>query len=195
MDKNTAIDYQALEVQRANELNQEVTRKLEQAAATGRIDSLRHVILRYVVEGNYEMAHSELDRYGDQQKNYGNFENRTKPFFKHCHDSINAIRTKRNLPGTGGISMAKNQELLEKVMEHFEELKHYLKKIEIVQKEVKIDDLRSTVIVVKVFFHCVFALFAVAFLRSILSTGFTETFNVVMDDTIEKLVNAFTKLF
>ena len=191
MEKNLAINYDALESQRALEMQAEIQKQLAEHSGGGRIDSLRHTILRYVVEANYDKAHSELDRFVRQQDEYRPFIHRTKSYVSYCHDVINAIRAKRNLPGMGGMSMARNQELFEKVIEHFEELKVYLRKIEIVEKEVKIDDLRSTAWVVRALVHSVFIIVAVALTRSLFFGGLANTFNYVLDDMIFQLLNRF----
>lgn len=194
MDKNTAVNYAELESLRAQEVQAEMQKQLAKAAG-GRIDSLRHTILRYVVEGNYDMAHSEIDRFVGMQRRYPPFLNRTSAYIKHCHDVINAVKAKRSLPGLGGLSMSKHQELFEKVLEHFEELKHFLLKIEIVEKEVKLDDLRSTVWVVKALFHCLFVIVLAALVQNVIFGGLADNFNIVMDDFITRLLNRVFEFF
>jgi len=50
-----------------------------------------------------------------------------------------------------------------KVIEHFNELTAYLRRIEIMEKEIKLEDMKSTVGFIRVASFCGIALFGVAF--------------------------------
>ena len=127
MNSAPKIDYKNLERQRNSEIEAEFQKKLE-SKSLGKIDSLRRVILEKVVNGDYELASSELERFVSLQSEYPTFEERTHRYVIHCQDVIGAISTKKNFPGLQTLPVSKQQEIYEKVMEHFEELKHYLKK-------------------------------------------------------------------
>lgn len=191
------IDYSGLERERQVEMENEFQLKLEQKAKpnAGTIDSLQGAILNYVVESNYDMAVSELNRYVEEKSQYPSFTSRVDTLVRHCSDIISAIRAKREFPGLGSLSTSKHQELFEKVIEHFEELKHYLKKIEVIEKEVKLDDIRSTVYVLKAFYHSLFVIVGLAFLQQFVQGGLANTFNVVMDDIIIRLLHRVFDFF
>ena len=181
------IDYDHLERIRTSALEVQLKEKMEEKSS-GRIDSLRHTILRFVVEGSYDTASSELIRYESMQKEYPTFRKRARPYLEHCQDVIQAVKSKRNMPGLQGLPMAKQQELFERVLEHFEELKVYLKKIEIIEKDVKLEDLRSTVLVVKALAYSVFAIVIVVFVRSA-AVNIFQSFDYVLDDYVNRSIN------
>lgn len=188
------IDYESLERQRSSELEAEFQKRLKEKETTGRIDSLRKVILKKVVEGEYESAISELSRYVEMQSEYPTFFERSERYVSHCNDVIGAIDTKRNFPGLYSLPMSKQQEIFEKVMDHFEELKYYLKKIEVIEKDVKIEDLRSTVIVIKAVVYSVFLLLTIVFVKEAL-VGLLESFDYVINDYTNLFINWFFNLF
>lgn len=193
---SNAINYKSLEHQRASELQTELQRKLESKTARegGPIDSLHKTILRHVVAGNYDSAQSEIVRFVKLKEEYPGFPNRVSPYVKHCKELIIAIRTKRELPGLGTLPMSKQQELYDRITEHFDELREYLKRIEIVEKEVKLEDLRSTVWVLKALFHSVFVIFVIGFAQEVIF-GLSGSMNIVVDDIITNIVKTVFQVF
>ena len=186
------IDYQALEENRVTGLQDELQTQLEQqvsVSAGGRIDSLRNTILGLVVSGEYETAASEMNRYVELKKDYPVFKTRTERYFDHCNDLIHAIKTKRNFPGMTALSRSKQQELFEKVLQHFNELKEFLKKIEYIDREIRLDDMKSTVWTIKSFAYTSVAVFAVGLFLE-LTSGTANSFNIVFDDMVQRLLTA-----
>ena len=190
----SSIDYKSLEEQRSREMEDRFQQKLEKSTNLGKIDSLRHAILKYVVDSNYDMALSELHRYVEMQNAYKAFVARVQPYLRHCESIIQAVKSKRELTKVSSLTPSKQQELFEKVVEHFDELKTNLKKIEKVEREIKLDDLRTTVWVVKAFFHSLFIILAVAFVIEIVF-GLAYSFNVVLDVLIDKITDVIVGLF
>jgi hypothetical protein len=115
----------------------------------GRADSLRYTILSLVVDENYDRAMTEIREFTDMKKNYPRFQFRTERYSEHCMHLIRAIKAKRRFPGYNMLASSKQQELKDMVMLHFRELIDMLKRIEAVDLELQLDDLRSTVWVVK----------------------------------------------
>jgi hypothetical protein len=183
------LDYEQFEKARTLELDQRLQQSLE-SRSSGKIDSLKHTILSLVSEGQYDHAKSELSRYLEMQSDYPAFKMRTYRHFNHCKDVISAINAKRSLPGLHTLPMSKQQEVMEKVLGHFEELKHYLHKIEIV----KIDDLRSTVVVIKAVIYCLFLVVGIHFLRSA-AKGILQSFDYIINDYTNNLINWIFDLF
>ncbi len=185
--KNAAIDYEGLEKSRASALDSQLQRKLE-SKETGKTNSLKHTILSYIVEGKYDVAKEELVKYVERQHEFPNFKTRTERFVSYSLDVIQAIKTKRNFPGMHTLPLSKQQEILEKVVDHFEELKHFLNKIEISEKEVKLDDLRSTVWVIRALSYSIFALVLIFFLRTT-ALSLLYTFDFVVSDYADQGIN------
>jgi hypothetical protein len=139
------------EVAHANEMQEDLRRKLEEATQrdAGRIDSVRATVLGQVVSENYAHAKDDLKAYVEHKILYPAFQRRVERHVQHCCDLIQAIQTKREFPGLASLSLSKQQELHEKVLEHFEELKHNLKHIEKIERDHKLSDVRTTVWVLK----------------------------------------------
>ncbi len=177
------------------EMHENLRRKLQESQrkdAGGRMNSIRADVLAMVVGENYDNAKTELTSYVDYKTAYPGFQARVGRFVQHCCDLIQAINTKRNFPGLASLSLAKQQEIHEKVLEHFEELKHNLKQIEKVERENKLTDMRSTVWVMKAACLVVFGVFVTAFFLDLQSGLFSSSFqviNVLMDESSGWIVN------
>ena len=156
------VDYETLEKERAVLLQRDIQLQLANQQL-GKIDSLRYAVLKSVVTGDYEKAELDLDRFIHMKSDYPSFYERVKGPAQHCKELINAIQAKRGFPNLSVLSMSKQQEILNHVLEHFEELKVVLKHIEKVAREVTLDDLRSTVVVVRIFAYGVIGIVALGF--------------------------------
>lgn len=189
-----SIDYELLEAHKTAEMQDDLTQKLVEKKRGIKIDSLRQAILDYVVAGSYDVARQELEEYISSKQEYPDFIRRTERYKQHCMDLIAAIDTKRNFPGLLSLSLSKQQELHEKVLDHFEELKQVLKHIEVIDKEQKLTDIRSTVWVVKTLFNCVFFLMIFAFIFE-LSTGLGASMDVVFSALVDDLTTFVVNLW
>lgn len=147
----------------------------------GPADTLRYNIMTYVVEENYDRAIHELTQYMKGESEYPRFKDRIERYVEHGVDLINAIRAKRKFPGASSLTMSKQQELNDRYKMHFNELQAVLKTIEKIQSELKLEDIRSTVYVVKAAIHAVFAIAFIAFVIEA-SRGLMYTAWVVIED-------------
>jgi hypothetical protein len=176
------------------EMHENLRRKLQEAQRTdaGRINSIRADVLAMVVAENYDKAKDTLQGYVEGKNDFPGFQNRAIRYVHHCCDLIQAINTKRNFPGLAALSLAKQQEIHEKVLSHFEELKANLKQIEKVERETRLTDMRSTVWVVKSFSTAVIGITLTALFVDIRSGFFSSVFYVcdkMMDDASTWVVN------
>lgn len=151
----------------------------------GPADTLRYNIMTYVVEENYDRAIEELNQYMSGESEYPRFKERIERYVEHGIDLINAIRAKRKFPGASSLTMSKQQELNDKYKMHFNELQGVLKTIEKIQIELKLEDIRSTVYVVKAIINAVFAIAIMAFLVESSRGLFVTTWVVIEDYFIE----------
>ncbi len=115
----------------------------------GGINSLRFIVLTSIINDEYDTSIQRLRDFISQESEYPNFRIRVERYVQHSIDLIQAIKAKRNFPGFNSLTRSKQQELKEKVKEHFQELKGVLKKIEKSMEELRLADIRSTHIVVK----------------------------------------------
>lgn len=154
----------------------------------GKVDSFRHTVLSHMARENYEGAIHQLEIYLSSKSEYPQFEARAGRYLRYAKDLINAIKVKRSFPGLEHLAMSKQQELFDRAMEHFEDLKATLRKIEQVDVQVRLDDVRSTVWVVKALIYSVFAILILAFLME-LSRGVLPAASVLVDNAFGDVVN------
>lgn len=189
---NTAIDYEALEKERSYAIEGEIKDRLKQRS-WGRSDGLSHVVLRLVTDENYEMAADQLQLYIESKRDYPNFQSRAPQYIRHCKDLINAIKTKRDFPGLTMMSLSKRQEIYDHVLGHFEELKSYLKYLERLERDYKLQDVRSTAWVLRAFMNCAMFVFLFAMFRELIGLG--TSFEAVVDKIVTDLSQFVLDLF
>lgn len=160
----------------------------------GRADTLRFNVLTYVVEENYERAVFELKSFLEKDFEYPKFHDRVERYIQHAIDLVNAIRAKRKFPGAQMLTMAKQQELNEKFRAHFSELQYVLKRVEKIQQDVRIDDIRSTVWIVKALITAMIVIAVFAFSLDVHNGLFTTTVTVA-DDLFQELTSWIFKTF
>jgi len=159
----------------------------------GRADSLSFNVLTLVADEKYERAIEDLNAFVENDSGYPSLRSRIERHANHGIDLINAIRTKRNFPGFKSLTAAKQNELKEKTLFHFEELKFVLKKIERIQVDVKLEDIRSTVIVIRALVFAGLGIVMVAFVQEI-SHGLFNTAFFVIDDWLTSSANYLMEL-
>ena len=158
----------------------------------GQVGTVRHTILTYIATEGYAKATEELNAYIQSKSAFPQFEGRVERYVSYANDLINGIKAKRSFPGFQHLSMSKQQDLSDRAMDHFEDLKLTLRKIESIEKEIRLEDMRSTVLVVKAVMYCCLAMLVIAFLKEI-SRGVLPTAAIVVDnlfgDIVDKIFN------
>lgn len=160
----------------------------------GRPDTLRYNILTMVINEEYDRAIRTLKEFIETDSEYPNFKMRIERYSLHAIDLIYAIRTKRNFPGLGGLTRTKQQELKDKFREHFKELRFMMKKIEDCMEELRLNDVRSTNMVVKSFWFSLVVVFACGFFLEVIR-GLGYTMEIVFNEYLEKGFNLFFDKF
>ncbi|MFN8945272.1 MAG: hypothetical protein ACK5WZ_11700 [Pseudobdellovibrionaceae bacterium] len=153
----------------------------------GTPDTLRYRILNDVLNERYDHAIQELRTYIDQGSDYPNFKDKVQRYVNHSIDLTYAIKTKKNFPGINSLTRAKQQELHEKFKEHFRELQMMLKKIEQINQDLRIQDVRSTIYVVKALWMSSTAILVLAFVLDVFN-GMAKTFVLVFEDYTNQFV-------
>lgn len=160
----------------------------------GRPNSLRYNVLTSVINEEYERALKMLKDFINGDSEYPDFKDRNERYVSHAIDLIFAIRTKRNFTGINALTRTKQQELRDKFKEHFKELKVILRKIENCLEELRLNDARTTKILIKSLWSSVFVLFVSAVIIDFYQ-GLAQTAMVVFDDAAERALNWFISLF
>jgi hypothetical protein len=148
---------------------------------TGRLDGLRHTILSLVVEGKYDTAIAEISMYSTSDQKLLVFKARAERFLNHCEELIRAIESKIKFCQTRTITRSQKHELYTMVMKHFNELTDSLKKIERIENDIRVNDLKSTVWVLKAFIMSVGCLIMFGMCREAIMT-MKEPMLVVVGD-------------
>lgn len=151
----------------------------------GRADSLRYNILMWVLDEKYDKSIQEMRGFLENPSDYPNFKGKVERFVTHGIDLIYAIKAKRNFPGIASLTRAKQQELREKFKEHFRELQMVMKKIEKIQVDLRIEDARSTIYVIRALWIAGAAIAVLGFVLEIVH-GLAITSHVVLDEMLEQ---------
>lgn len=154
----------------------------------GRGDTLRFNVLTYVVEENYDGAIRELKNFLEMDSEFPKFKERIERYIQHAVDLVNAIRAKRKFPGAQMLTIAKQQEMNEKFVAHFTELQMILKKVERIQNDMRLEDIRSTVWIVQAAITSAIVIAIVAFALDV-NQGLWKTTTVVVDDIFLQFTN------
>lgn len=190
----TSINYEALERAKVQEIQDDLQKKLDQGVKhdLGRVDGLRYTILSLVVDGRYNAGCRELEVYVEGKTEFKAFQNRAQKYIRYCQDIIRAIETKRNFPGLSAMSLSKQQEIYDRVIVHFDELKKTLSRLERIEREYKLSDVRSTMWIVRVLMNVTifffFFMLMVDFTGGV-SNSFQLVFDAVTYDITTKIVN------
>jgi DNA mismatch repair ATPase MutS len=160
----------------------------------GRADTLRFNILTWVLEEKYDRAIQELKEAMKKPSDYPQFHQKIQRYISHSVDLIYAIKAKRNFPGINSLTRAKQQELREKFKEHFRELQYILKKVEKVDNDLRIEDARSTIYVIRAVWMGSVAIIALAFFLEIIHS-LARTSGIVAEDFAQQAVSWIFHLF
>ncbi len=161
----------------------------------GRPDSFRYNILSMVINEEYDRAIKCLKDFIEMDSDYPNFRVKIERYSLHAIDLIYAIRTKRNFPGLSALTRTKQQELRDKFKEHFQELRFMMKKIEDSMEELRLNDVRSTNLVVHSFWLALVVLFVSGVCLE-LAHGLGYSAEIVFNDYLEKSFNyLFNRFF
>lgn len=195
MSKAIDVALKAAEQQHSKEMTSKFSARMQASVKdVGAPDTFRHTILSYVAGENYERAIEEMKKYINSKSEFPQFKSRAERYTTYAIDLVNAVRAKRSFPGMQNLSASKQQELFDRAMDHFDDLKATLRKVEQIEREVRVEDVRSTVLVVKALIYSLFAISVLGFLLE-LSRGVLPTAWIVVDSTFGDLSNfIFDKL-
>lgn len=159
----------------------------------GRPDTFRYLILTHVINEEYDKAIKELKSFVEKDSEYPNFKTKVERYVLHAIDLVHAVRTKRNFPGLAQLTRTKQQELKDKFKQHFKELKSILKKIEMGIEELRVNDVKSTQILIKSTWIALLVIFIAGFFIDIVS-GLAENFVTVLAESFDQAVHAIVDL-
>lgn len=112
---------------------------------TGRSDTLRSSILTFVAGGQWDVAIREIHLYQKYKGTTDAYKKNTRRYFISAEQLIMAIKNLMITPNLYMLTMAKRQAVYERVIRHFEALKNVLEKLDTVENDLKVKDLRASV--------------------------------------------------
>lgn len=145
------------------------------------LGSLQHKILTAIVEKNYDDALKILKDYRDAKTKYPTYALKTGKIFDHAENLIQSIKIKKNFPNLAGLNQKKLEELAQKTKEHWEELRIVLRRLNTIEKEMEMEDARSTVLVVRAIMVATFLIFS-ALLINEAALSFGISFKMLVSD-------------
>lgn len=148
------------------------------------LGSLQHKVLTSVVEKNYDEALSTLKGYRERKSFYQSYVKKTGKIFDHAENLIHSIKIKKNFPNLQGLNQKKQEELAQKTKEHWEELRIVLRRLNTIEKDMEVEDARSTVLVVRALMVATMIILC-AFIINEAVLSFGITFKMLMTDLKE----------
>lgn len=160
----------------------------------GTPDSLRYTVLSHVIEEKYEGAIEALHEHLENPSPYPQYLEKVERFIQHASDLVYAIKAKRNFPGMSSLTRSKQQELRERFREHFKELQLTLKKVEKIQYELRNQDAKSTIWVVRTLWYCGLSVFILGLALDLTKGGVLKTTAYVTNDSFDRFSNFILSL-
>ncbi len=155
----------------------------------GKPDQLRYQILVQVLEEKYEQSIEDLRAFFVKESAYPTFNRRIERYINHSIDLIYAIKAKRNFPGISQLTRAKQQELRDRFKDHFNELIFMLKKIEKIERDLMLEDARSTIYVVRALWVAALCVLVTWFVLEVYR-GLAVTSFIVVEEAFTRWVDA-----
>jgi hypothetical protein len=153
----------------------------------GKIGSVRYRVMRCLRDENYEGAVKELEQFLKEPSDFPDFHERVERYVSHSISLVRAIEMKRNFPGINRLTMAKRQDMKLRIKQHIDELVYYMKKVERTETKLRMEDLRSTVFIIRAIVTSTFLITLLALLIEIVQ-GLGKTTIIAVDDIFQSLV-------
>jgi hypothetical protein len=164
---------------------EELESKLSESIS-GRLDGLRYTILSLVVDSRYDLAVAEISFYSNSEHKLRAFKIRAQRYLNHCEELIRAIESKIKFCQTRTITRSQKHHLYMMVMKHFHELTQSLMKIERIENDVRVSDLKSTVWVLKAIMVCIGMILMVGMIKEACLT-MKDPLSLIVNDSVETI--------
>lgn len=158
----------------------------------GQADTLRYNVNVFILGEQFELAVREIEGYMAKDFDLPGFKEKIKPYLNHAIDLVNAIRAKQGFSKHISLTRSKQQELQETLRTHYDELQYAFKKIEQIRYQLQLDDLRSTVWIIKSATFSVFVIVGFIFINELID-GAASNFALVIDDYLTQGTQALAE--
>ena len=127
----------------------------------GRADTLRNSILGFLVGGRYAIAKKELNTYATYKGKNPAYESATKGVFDHAQEIIDTMRELTENVELETLPRSKRQDTLFRTKRLFENMKHVLMRLEQIENDLLVEDVKSVIGFLRAASVCVFAVIVV----------------------------------
>ncbi len=158
------------------------------------IEELRNELLNAVADDAFDRAIEILQQFLNQPSDYPQFRQRLVRLVGHAIDLVNAIRAKKSFPGINGLTRSKQQEIADKIRDHFRELQMTITKMERILDQLRREDVRSTLWIIRAVIYAAGVIVIVAFLKEI-TGGLWSVFETVLSNFLDKGLDWVIGLF
>jgi len=158
------------------------------------IDELRNEVLSAVADDAFDRAIEIFLLFLNQPSDYPEFRIRLVRLVGHGVDLVNAIRAKKSFPGMSSLTRSKQQEIADKIRDHFNELQATISKMERVIDQLRREDVRSTVWIMRAIIYASGVIVIVAFLKEVTS-GLWTVFETVVSNSLDKGIDWIVSFF
>ncbi|MCB0394774.1 MAG: hypothetical protein KDD25_09450, partial [Bdellovibrionales bacterium] len=131
-----------------------------QSRISGLAYGLGQTILMLVSQNNFDLAIKELEGLKKTHSKLPILYKKSGRYIDHCVELVSAIKMKKSFPNLRLLPVSKQEEMRDRVIYHFEDLKRSLKQIEKLEASIRLSDSRSTLWVIRSFAISVFAVVA-----------------------------------
>lgn len=158
------------------------------------IENLKSEVLTLVADDKFDDSIGVLNQFLNQPSDFPQFKIKMERLVSHSVDLVNAIRAKKNFPGLSNLTRSKQQEIAEKTKDHFNELQVTISKMERVMEQLKREDVRSTIWIIRSVIYASGVIVIVAFLKEI-TGGLWTVFEAVVSNWLDKIIDWISRLF
>lgn len=161
---------------------------LEVVGTPKELGEVQFAALVYVSQGKYDEAKKTLEAFRKSKGSYPQYAKKTDRLFEHCNELIEAIKIKKSFPNLLALAQSKQEEIHAKALEHWEDLKLSLRRIRTIEKDLLLEDARSSIYVVKAVIFSTMTLLLVFILNETFRT-FGKSFGNFIEDTARRLLD------
>jgi hypothetical protein len=169
-------------------------KKSQETQSLIEVEDLKSQVSDAVADESFDLAIERLQAFLEQPSEYPQYRQRLERLVSHAIDLVNAIRAKKNFPGMTSLTRSKQQELMERTTDHYNELQSTMVKMDRIILQLKREDIRSTLWILRAIIYAAGLIVIIAFLQEV-TGGLWGVFELVMENTLDGVINWVVNLF
>jgi hypothetical protein len=158
------------------------------------LGELQYNVLLCISEKHYSEAFNLLTSYQAAKSGAKIYAKRTDALYKHAGELVNAIETKKSVPQLASLAQSKQEEIHQKALENWEDLKICLRRLKSIEHDMAVADARSSIWVFKAFIFS-FMIIMTVFIVNEGFRSFGASFLGFMRETFQLIIDSTNTLF